>query len=140
VGVFLRWGILGILSVAALMYAYNASKRLASTHERKPAARIAAPAPDELAEPAEEPEPEAALSPHCEVEWLVARRAVDSRRQSEPLDRVLRMQEIAWQEPAERRERLEQVATRWYEHTAPISAEALRSAVVRDCEPGAPAP
>ncbi len=26
--VFLRWGIFGILGVAALLYAYNASKRL----------------------------------------------------------------------------------------------------------------
>ena len=27
--VFLRWGVFGILAVAALIYAYNASKRLA---------------------------------------------------------------------------------------------------------------
>jgi hypothetical protein len=140
--VFLRWGILGILSVAALLYAYNASKRLAESHERRPAPDLAAPAPEEEneVEPATEPEAEEALSPHCEVEWLVARRAIEGRRQSEPLDRVLRMQQIAWQEPAERRERLEQVATRWYEHAAPISAEALRNAVVSDCESPAPAP
>jgi len=140
VGVFLRWGILGILGVAALLYAYNASKRLAESHERKSAAKVAAPEPEEVAGPAEEPAPEEALSPHCEVELLVAGRAVDLRRQSEPLDRVLRMQEIAWQEPAERRERLVLVATRWYEHAAPISAEALRDAVVSDCESAEPAP
>jgi hypothetical protein len=139
--VFLRWGILGILSVAALVYAYNASKRLAASHERKPAVIAAAATETEVvAEPAAEPAPEEPLSPHCEVELLVARRAVDLRRQSEPLDRVLRMQEIAWQEPAERRERLELVATRWYERAEPVSAEALRETVVNDCESVAPAP
>jgi hypothetical protein len=141
--VFLRWGILGILSVAALVYAYNASKRLAESHERRPAANVPAPASEEQdeAEPAPEPESESEepLSPHCEVELLVARRAAESRRQSEPLDRVLRMQEIAWQEPAQRRERLELVATRWFEHE-PVSAEALKNAVVSDCEAAAPAP
>jgi len=142
-GVFLRWGILGILSVAALVYAYNASKRMAAAHERKTTATVSTPpATEEETEPAEAPDDETAeiLSPHCEVEWLVARRAVELRRQDAPLDRVLRMQEIAWQEPATRRERLEQVATRWYGHADPIADDALKAAVVSDCEQSVPAP
>ncbi len=41
--VFLRWGIFGILGVAALLYAYNASKRMAERHARQtpPAAQAA---------------------------------------------------------------------------------------------------
>jgi len=33
--VFLRWGIFGILGVAALLYAYNASKHFAQSHAAK---------------------------------------------------------------------------------------------------------
>jgi hypothetical protein len=144
-GVFLRWGILGILSVAALLYAYNASKRMAAAHQREAAANLpmagdeasedrgAGDESDRTAEPAGEPAE--ALSPHCEVELLVARRAREMRQQAQPLDRVLRMQEIAWQEPASRRERLEKVATDWYERQAPADEQALREAVVSECEP-----
>jgi hypothetical protein len=149
VSVFLRWGVLGILSVAALLYVYNASKRVAevrgqsATGMTAPAATAAADAGQagEAAEPAGAPaESVAELSPHCEVELLIARRALDLRRQDTPLDRVLRMQEIAWQEPAARRERLEQVATRWYGQETPIGAAELKAAVVSDCEQSAPAP
>ena len=49
---------------------------------------------------------------HCEAELVVAQRAIQARKEGEPLDRVLRIQEIAWQQPPERRERLEKVATR----------------------------
>jgi len=138
-GVFLRWGILGILGVAALLYAYNASKRMAEARQGKPAASAStlAETEDPEAIPEPEPEPVQAVSPHCEVELLVARRAMDLRRQAAPLDRVLRMQEIAWQEPLTRRERLEKVATRWYEFEEPISPEALGAAVVSDCEQSA---
>jgi hypothetical protein len=146
-GVFLRWGVLGILSVAALLYAYNASKRMAEAQGNKSAATQSASA---LTETATLPDDESgfesrsgegpaeAISPHCEVELLVARRAIEMR--SQPLDRVLRMQEIAWQEPAARRERLETVATRWYGQETPISAEAMRAAVVSDCEQSVPVP
>lgn len=145
-GVFLRWGILGILSVAALLYAYNASKRMAERHERQ---SVSAPTAREEADEAEDADesgalpdsaPARALSPHCEVEMLVARRAMEMRRQDAPLDRVLRMQEIAWQEPAARRERLAQVATQWYGHEGPLSADELRTAVVSDCDQSAPGP
>jgi hypothetical protein len=144
-GVFLRWGILGILGVAALVYAYNASKRMAEAHERKSPAPVSeATAPEDDAESVEdetaEEESAEPLSPHCEVELLVARRAVELRGQDAPLDRVLRMQEIAWQEPASRRERLEKVATHWYAQEDPISADAMRAAVVSDCEQPVPAP
>ena len=146
-GVFLRWGVLGILSVAALLYAYNASKRMAEAHERKPPANQSASALTEIAkvpddEPESEPdeEPAEAISPHCEVELLVARRAIKMRGEDAPLDRVLRMQEIAWQEPAGRRERLEKVAARWYGQVDPIGADELRGAVVSDCEQSVPAP
>jgi len=150
--VFLRWGIFGILGVAALLYAYNASKHFAQSHAAKP--KVAAMKPvgagaDEQSaeplEPAESSEPAAAEPPasapaHCETELLVARRAIDLKKDGEPLDRVLRMQEIAWEEAPARRERLEKVATRWYGYEGNFQPDALRIAVISDCQQTAPAP
>jgi hypothetical protein len=126
--VFLRWGVFGILGVAALMYAYNASKRLADAHAAKPApVAVSAPEPEATEEDtdvaaAPEGAPEAhspppsppAASAECEAELVVAQRAIDLRKEGAPLDRALRIQEIAWESSPERRQRLEQVATRWY--------------------------
>ena len=150
--VFLRWGIFGILGAAALLYAYNASKHFAQSHAAKP--KVAAMKPvgagaDEQSaeplEPAESSEPAAAEPPasapaHCETELLVARRAIDLKKDGEPLDRVLRMQEIAWEEAPARRERLEKVATRWYGYEGSFQPDALRIAVISDCQQSAPAP
>jgi len=143
VSVFLRWGVFGIIAVAALVYAYNASKRMAEAHTARPPP-VAAPVP-----PAEPPtaatqprdahpppvpaEALPAAPPQCEAELVVARRAIEMRKQGEPLDRVLRIQEVAWQEPPERRQRLEAVATRWFGYAGDFSPEALRMAVVSDC-------
>ena len=79
-------------------------------------------------------------SPLCEAELVVAQRAIDMRRQGEPLDRLLRIQEIAWQESVERRQRLEKVATRWFGYEGSFSPEALRVAVINDCEQDSPRP
>ena len=126
--VFLRWGIFGILGVAGLMYAYNASKQMAA----KRAARVA-PAAVETAQPAAPmPEVQAAPAPasaaaatnappHCEAELVVAQRALAARAEGQPLDRLLRIQEIAFQEPV-RRQRLEKVATFWFRHEGPAPA------------------
>jgi len=136
--VFLRWGIFGIIGVAALMYAYNASKRMAEKHRAQPAAAVSATAP---AAPEPAAAPASTTAPHCEAELVVAQRALDARREGMPLDRLLRIQEIAWQEPATRRRRLEEVATRWYqlEGEDPIPA-ALSIRVISDCEHFSPAP
>ena len=152
--VFLRWGIFGILGVAALLYAYNASKRLAEAHAANPPAATAA-ADEAAAEEADEPgEPQATaesesapplaeirrkVAPECEAELVVAERAIDMRKQGAPLDRVLRIQEIAWQETPERRERLASVATRWFNYSGEFSPEALRIAVINACEQATPA-
>lgn len=148
-GVFLRWGVLGILSVAALVYAYNASKRLAEVHARKPvpAQQSAAhdPQPEVADSPPEESMTEAreppgeSVPPHCAVELQVARRALEMKKQGEPLDRVLRIQEIAWESAPERRARLEQVATRWFGYEGEFTADALRIAVLSDCRQSGPA-
>ena len=149
--VFLRWGVFGILGVAALLYAYNASKKLAEVHAGKPkvVATEPASAPD-AEEPAEDDEPAAsvAASPsptpgtpaHCETELAIAQRSIDLKKAGEPLDRVLRMQEIAWEENPSRRERLVKVATRWYGYEGSFGPAALRVAVVNDCQQSAPAP
>lgn len=141
-GVFLRWGIFGILGVAALIYAYNASKKLAESRSATNAP-VAALAPDEDESTPEQgnasPDP---ASAQCTMELDVARRALQARREREPLDRLLRIPEIAWQEPPARRERLAQVATRWFnlEGDAPIPAE-FRASVIADCEENlSPAP
>ena len=72
---------------------------------------------------------------------MVAQRALEARRERVPLDRLLRIPEIAWQEPVARRVRLEGVATRWYqlEGDEPVP-EALRIYVISDCVHFSPAP
>jgi len=148
VSVFLRWGIFGIIGFAALMYAYNASKRMAEKHSAQPVAAVSeqvAAEPEPAAEPAAElapaTTPASTAPPHCQAELVVAQRALEARREGVPLDRLLRIQEIAWQEPAMRRQRLEEVATRWYglEGEEPVP-EALSIRVVSDCVHFSPAP
>jgi hypothetical protein len=145
VSVFLRWGILGILGVAGLMYAYNASKQMAAKRAARlaPAAvettKPATPRPEVRAAPA--PAPAAMKAPpHCEAELVVAQRALAARAEGQPLDRLLRIQEIAFQEPV-RRQRLEKVATFWFQHEGPVPIpEALRLGVISNCVMTSPAP
>jgi hypothetical protein len=148
--VFLRWGVLAILSVAALLYAYNASKRLAEARAANPrpaaAQSVSAPAasgpgaPAATTERQPPPTPLPATPAHCENELVVAKRAIEMKKAGEPLDRVLRIQEVAWQEPPARRARLETVATRWYGYEGEFNPQALRIAVISDCLQHAPAP
>jgi hypothetical protein len=153
--VFLRWGVFGILGVAALLYAYNASKRLAETHAGKPGVAASRPAAMPAEEPAEAEDGDAeesetpaaapvesapAVPAHCEAELVVAQRAIDLRKAGEPFDRVLRMREISWEEVPARRERLEKVAERWYGYEGSFQPAALRIAVINDCQRAAPAP
>jgi hypothetical protein len=146
--VFLRWGIFGILAVAALVYAYNASKSMTEKRAAHPVAAVSegvSAKPESSAEPEPEPEPEPApastTAPHCQAELVVAQRALEARRDGVPLDRLLRIQDIAWQEPAVRRRRLEEVARRWYEleGEGPVP-EALSIRVISDCVHFSPAP
>lgn len=147
-GVFLRWGVFGILAVAGLMYAYNASKRLAENRE---AARPPVAASQAEIAPAETPvapvdAPAATprrggIPEHCEVELFVALRATDARRDGEPLDRLLRIQEIAFVEDPALRQRREQVATRWFSlEGKPPPLQTLIDEVVADCRKFNPAP
>jgi len=132
--------------MAAVLYAYNSSKRLAEVRSaQKAQAPVAAPRQTD-AEAASEPQPlpesspQPDLPPRCQAELAIAQRALEARRQGEPLDRLLRIQEIAFQEQTWRL-RLEAVATRWYQWTGEEPApEALRDAVVRNCELFTPAP
>jgi hypothetical protein len=140
--VFLRWGIFGILGVAGLMYAYNASKQLAARRVASAAPTAVETSPTtEPAEPMEPAEPvRSNAPPHCEVELVVAQRALAARAEGQPLDRLLRIQEIAWVEPP-RRQLLESVATRWYRlQGEEPTADALRIAVISDCVRFSPAP
>jgi hypothetical protein len=151
VGVFLRWGALGIISIAALMYAYNATKRLADGRAASSTPAVAQadmeepeveqePEPTADAAPEEPAQPAPGAPPHCEAELRVAQRAIELKKEGAPLDRVLRMQEIAFQQSAERRQRLEKVAARWFGYEGEFQPEALRIAVVSDCVQTAPAP
>ena len=103
--VFFRWGVFGILAVAALLYAYNASKSLAEKHQAKPApapvASLDATGPDEqeaalgadtLADAADEgpvADDVMEMPAACEEERLVAERALKYRRDGEPFDLLL---------------------------------------------------
>ena len=90
-----------------------------------------APEPQVLPSTAEAAEP-APISPRCEEELLVAQRAREARGKGDPLDRLLRIQEIAFQEPT-RRARLEKVATYWFKLPSEPSAEDLRDSAIRNC-------
>ena len=134
--VFLRWGIFGILGVAGLMYAYNASKQLAEKRSARNEAgttEMAQPAGPESVALAAPAVAVPAAEPLCEEELLVAERALEARADDVPLDRLLRIQEIAFQEPP-RRARLEKVAVAWFNlNGTELDADALRVAVVGDC-------
>ena len=150
--VYLRWGIFGILGVAALLYAYNASKRMAERHALQapapaqpaahaaPANKVATPAAPAAARPLPPVEHGPPAPPHCETELIIAQRALEARKSGEPLDRLLRMQEIAFEDWQPRRTRFEQVATRYYNYEGDFVPEALRIAVISDCVQHSPTP
>jgi hypothetical protein len=144
--VFLRWGVFGIIAVAALLYAYNASKDLARIHQSTSAPVVGQE--DSTADEVETAESEATagietasvaevepqMPEDCEQERLVAERALKYRRDGEPLDRLLRIDVIAFQADDQRRQRLETVARQWYEREGrDPNAAALRGEVLRDC-------
>lgn len=155
--VFLRWGIFGIIAVAALIYAYNALGHLADRRKMTPAAAVAPPARTSNEQPParasneqpptpapEQPPPageagttavrvEPGIPPRCAIELDIARRAAESHSIGEPLDRVLRIQEIAWQKDEKLRARYTQIATRWYDEPGPIDAARLHRDVVAAC-------
>jgi hypothetical protein len=134
--VFLRWGIFGILGVAALLYAYNASKRMAEQHAAKSSPAAAQAPTNAVAGAAVVPMPAPdyeGLTPPCRLELEVAYLAVMARNDGDPFDRVLRMQKIAWQDDAKIRERLTQVARRWYGRTGAVDPVQMRDAVALDC-------
>jgi hypothetical protein len=146
--VFFRWGVFGILAVAALLYAYNASKSLAEKHEARSAPVVSqggsgSDEEDEALEDDDADEPAEAESvteelvempAPCEEERLVAERALKYRRDGEPLDRLMRIHTIVFQNDPKRRERLEAVARQWYEREGrDPDAAALRGEVLRDC-------
>jgi hypothetical protein len=145
VGVFLRWGIFGIIAVAALFYAYNALGHLADRRNATPAAAVAPPMPAAENPPAvREAAPTVArdeadaIPEHCAVELDIARRAAESRSVCEPLDRLLRIQEIAWQKDEKLRARYVQIATRWYNEPGPVDVTRLRRDVAAACANATP--
>jgi hypothetical protein len=119
--VFLRWGVFGILAVAALVYSYNANKKGAEVRAAR--AQAAAPAGEVAAN--------APASPECEKEYAVAALAVAARNDNEPLDRLLRRSEIAWESAPIMKERLTQIAIHWYQRPE-IPAD-VRAAAISDC-------
>jgi hypothetical protein len=78
-------------------------------------------------------QPDDAIPERCRLELEIAQRATEARSIGEPLDRLLRIQEIAWQEDAKLRERLTKLATRWYNEPGPADAQRLRRDVVTGC-------
>jgi len=138
--VFLRWGIFGILAVAALVYAYNALGHLADRHRNAPVAAVAPPPAEQQVAvpdaPAAAPNPPVAgdaIPVRCTVEFDIARRAVESRSVGEPLDRLLRIQEIAWEPDEKLRAHLTELATHWFNEPGPVDAARLRHDVLAAC-------
>ena len=143
-GVFLRWGAFGIIVVAALIYAYNASKGLAEQRQQSRAATNSQQEDsqsDEENDEAPGAEPAAEVTPQCEEELQVVEIALTARREQQPIDRLMRHQLIAFQSDPKRRQRLENVATKWFERSGAEPDEAeTRQAVLRDCWLFSPAP
>jgi hypothetical protein len=127
--VFLRWGVFGILSVAALLYAYNASKDIA---KRRPPPAVAATSASDTGQPVQAVQA-GPLIAACEVEVVIAQRAIDARDAGDPLDRLLRAQEIAFETDEKRRERLTRVAQRWFAHSGPIGPFSVRRVAAAEC-------
>ncbi len=123
---FLRWGIFAIVAVAALWYAYNASKDVT---ERPPKPPLGSPSV--AGGTAAQPPP---LSAVCQVELTVAMNARAARANGDPLDRLLRTQEIAFESDPARRDRLTGIARRWFEIEGDVDPTMLRSAVSSECE------
>ena len=146
--VFLRWGVFGILAVAAMVYAYNASKRMAEVRQAQPAPVVEEPLAEEVEEAeAESPvaSTEEPVQPEvpaiCQEEQEVVERALKMRRDGEPLDRLLRIQLIAFQADPLRRERLQVVARKWFEREGrDPNAATLRREALRDCQAANRAP
>jgi hypothetical protein len=110
-GVFLRWGLFGILIIAALLYAYHANRRLAQ--QRAP--------------PAEIPE-------ICAAEIEIAQLAVDAASEGEKLHQVLQSPLIAEEEDERLRERFESVAAYWYTYDGEqLEKRELRRVVLDEC-------
>jgi hypothetical protein len=130
--VFLRWGIFGILATAGLLYVYNASKELAK-RAPPPAAAAVTPAPDS----AQQAPPAQPVSTNCEDEVAVAQRAIEARDAGDPLDRLLRTREIAFEADEKRRERLTRVAKRWFAHAEAIGPYSVRRVAAEECEASA---
>jgi hypothetical protein len=136
VGVFLRWGIFGIIAAAALIYAYNALGRLAERRKATPTVVAVQSSPIPTAQSISTPTPpdeRDAIPARCRLELDIARRAAESRSIGEPLDRLLRIQEIAWQEDEKLRDRYTRLATRWYNEPGPVDAARLHRDVVSAC-------
>ena len=121
------------------MYAYNASKQLA---EKQRCARDARGEYGRAADRQRRAQREPAdrirrCRPRrrtARSSSLVAQRALEARAQGEPLDRLLRIQEIAFQEPPRGVRGSKRWRRDWYrlEGEEPIP-EALRIAVISDC-------
>jgi hypothetical protein len=131
-GIFLRWGIFGILAVAGLLYAYNASKKLT---ENRRASAPAAQTQDSAGAPP------IFVPPECAAELAVAELALEARRDGETFDRLLRNQQIAFVNDDKQRARLANVARRWYDlEGAEPPPATLGATVVDECRKFKPAP
>jgi hypothetical protein len=119
---FLRWGLFAIVAIGALVLAYNASKDIAATRARRPAAAT----PGALSGP----QPVTAA---CELELAVAERALEARANGDSLDRLLRVREITLEEDARRRERLAAVARRWFAYERKLDPTDFRNVVMAEC-------
>jgi len=60
-----------------------------------------------------------------------------SRDAGDPLDRLLRTREIAFETDEKRRERLTQVAKRWFGHVGAIGPYSVRRDAAAECEQAA---
>jgi hypothetical protein len=121
------------------VYAYNAIGHLADRRRPAPATVVAPPAAAAETAATDAPprvparDERDAIPERCQVELDIARRAVESHSIGEPLDRLLRIQEIAWQKDEKLRDRYTRLATRWFNEPGPVDAARLRRDVVAAC-------
>ncbi len=124
--VFLRWGVFALLTIAALIYAYRVNERSSDITARLEAQRVQSARLPAAEGGSATPPP---LPADCAGELRAVEAAAASAARGEPLDRVLRRREIAFETDPAEKARLTLAANRGF--AAPGADATERAAIAR---------
>jgi hypothetical protein len=138
--VFLRWGVFALLATAALIYAYRVNERSGDIAARLDAQRANAtlpstanPSPENADATSGKATPKARIAPldaACRPVLRAVQLGVEGAARGEPLDRVLRHSDIAFEADERQQRQLAAAATRAYQ--APPLTTAERESLARE--------